>query len=419
MRSCHEMPYHIGIRLKIYLSHNQKRIVAVNAGAQRAVYNLLTASGNEIYRLSKTAAFIPSDRDRIAYLRSRTASHSAIKNALPFLYEKDVDCQAVANAIQNYHAAWKHMRENHTGVPAFHRKKAEQTWNTNGHYRSGAAGLQDGSVRFEDACHIRLPKLGRVRCSGSPKLVRMLLSHAEQTRIGTVTIRHDAVGEYWVSLQVSSEYPFRNPLPKTGSMAGIDLNLLAIVNDSDGGVVVNPRFRASVEDKIRKAQRRVSRRAERAKAEGRRLGRSRNYQKARKKLAYLHRRIARQRDDYLNRVSLGLVENQDLVAAEDLKVRNMLKNHCLAKAISDAGWRILLTQLQQKAGMYGRTVILVPPQNTTQTFSACGHVMRGDDRLTLADREWTCPACGTHHDRDTNAGRNILAKGLRILNGTS
>ena len=93
MRSCHEMPYHIGIRLKIYLSHNQKRIVAVNAGAQRAVYNLLTASGNEIYRLSKTAAFIPSDRDRIAYLRSRTASHSAIKNALPFLYEKDVDCQ--------------------------------------------------------------------------------------------------------------------------------------------------------------------------------------------------------------------------------------------------------------------------------------------------------------------------------------
>ena len=247
----------------------------------------------------------------------------------------------------------------------------------------------------------------------------MLLSHAEQTRIGTVTIRHDAVGEYWVSLQVSSEYPFRDPLPKTGSMAGIDLNLLALVNDSEGGVMVNPRFRASVEDKIRKAQRRVSRRAERAKAEGRRLGRSRNYQKARKKLAYLHRRIARQRDDYLNRVSLGLVENQDLVVAEDLKVRNMLKNHCLAKAISDAGWRILLTQLQQKAGMYGRTVILVPPQNTTQTFSACGHVMRGDDRLTLADREWTCPACGTHHDRDTNAGRNILAKGLRILNGTS
>lgn len=416
MRPCKDMPYHIGIVLKIYPSHGQQRIVAVNAGAERAVYNLLVASGNEIYRLSKTAAYVPSDRERIDYIRSKISSHAAIKNTLPFLYEKDVDCQTVANAIQHYRAAWKHMRENHAGVPTFHRKGAEQVWNTNSHYRSDASGLPDGTVRFDDIHHIRLPKLGRIRCDGSPKLMRMLLSHTGQTRIGTVTIRKDAVGEYWVSLQVSSEEPFYLPFAKTGSMIGIDLNLMTLVNSSDGSVTANPKFRSHMEHRLRKAQRKLSRRAEHAKADGRRLYESRNYQKARAGLACLHRKAARQRDDFLNCTSRDLVKNHDLVAAEDLKVRNMLKAHTLAKAVSDAGWRMLLTQLQQKADMYGKTVILVPPHNTTQTCSACGYVMKGEEHLTLADREWSCPRCGTHHDRDTNAGRNILAKGLKILN---
>ena len=419
MRTCKDMPYHIGIVMKLYPSHNQRRLIAVNAGAERAVYNLLVATRNEIYRLSKTAAYVPSDRERIEYLRSKIASHTAIENTLPYLYGKDIDCQVIANAMMHYNTAWKNMKERHTGVPVFHKKSSEQRWNTNGHYSGKSEDMRECNVRFEDPHHICLPKLGRIRCDGSPKVIRKLMSHTDQTRIGTVTISRDAVGEYWVSLQISSEKEFVLPLDKTGAMVGIDLNLLALVNDSDGGVEVNPRFRASMEDKLRKTQRKVSRRAERAKADGRKLGDSRNYQKARRKLAYLHRKAARQRDDYLNCISLDLVENQDLIAAEDLQVRNMLKNHCLAKAISDAGWRILLTQLQQKGEMYGRTVILVPPQNTTQTCSVCGHVMKGDDRLKLSDREWTCPQCGTHHDRDQNSGRNILMKGLKILNEAS
>ena len=94
---------------------------------------------------------------------------------------------------------------------------------------------------------------------------------------------------------------------------------------------------------------------------------------------------------------------------------NLLKNHCLAKAISDAGWRTLLTLLQQKGEMYGRDVILVDPQYTTQTCSVCGHVMTGDQKLPLSVREWDCPACGTHHVRDTNAAKNILVKALESL----
>lgn len=128
---------------------------------------------------------------------------------------------------------------------------------------------------------------------------------------------------------------------------------------------------------------------EHAKAEGRSLRTSKNYQCQRRKVAYLHRKTVRQREDYLHNFSKHEVENQDFIAAENLKVRNLLKNHCLAKAVTDAGWRKLLTMLQYKADIYGKTVVLVPPQYTTQTCSSCGYVMKREEHLTLKDREWS------------------------------
>lgn len=415
MRTCSRMPYHIGVKMKIYPSYEQQRIIAINAGAERAVYNLLVKANNEIYRLRKTADTVSIDRERIDYLRSKISSHSSIKNTLPYLYEKEVDSMTVANAMKDYRMAWKNVKEKHAGLPSFHKKSEHLVWHTNGHYRSSDTDLQDGSVCFNDLHHIRLPKIGHIRFDGSPKIIEGLMAHTEQTRIGTITISRDACGEYWCSLQISSETPFREKKPKTGSRIGIDLNLLTLVDGSDGQSIVNPKFHSSAEKKIKKMQRRASRKAERAKKEKRKLSSSQNYQKARKQLARLQRKAARQRDDYLNRISHDLIENQDLIVAEDLQVRNMLKNHKLAKAISDAGWRMLLTQLQQKGDMYGRTVILVPAKNTTQTCSVCGFVMKGENHLTLSDREWTCPRCGTHHFRDQNAGLNILAKGMKQL----
>ena len=152
---------------------------------------------------------------------------------------------------------------------------------------------------------------------------------------------------------------------------------------------------------------------------GKKLADAKNYQKQRRKLAKTQRHIARQRSEYLNVISKRMVENQDLIAAENLKVRNLLKNHCLAKSISDAGWRTLLSLLQQKADMYGKTVILVSPQYTTQTCSHCGHVLKGKYMLPLSAREWTCPVCGTHHMRDQNAAQNILAKALIVTAKTA
>ena len=213
---------------------------------------------------------------------------------------------------------------------------------------------------------------------------------------------------------LASETQFYEPLPKTGSRQGIDLNLTDLANGSDGETFPNRRFYTFVQKKLAKKQRRLSRMAERAKREGRPLAGAKNYQEQRKAVAALHRKTARQREQYLHVLSKWEVENQDFIAAEDLKVRNMKRNHCLAKHISDAGWRRFLTMLQYKAALYGKTVLLVPPSLTTQTCGVCGYVMKREEHLGLDVREWECPSCHTRHDRDQNAAVNILNRGLRL-----
>lgn len=414
MRTVAEMPYHIGLKVKLYPSDIQEHLIAVNAGVSRAVYNHLVACGNEKYRLSKAASSVPVYQDRMDYLASVTGDVRNIKNALPYLYGKDVDEQAIANAVKNYKTAWKNQKERHIGVPTFKRKSYELSYQTNAHYYKNPKPGKESNVRFEDETHVTLPKLGRIRIGGAKKRIRMLMERTCDTRIGAICISRDSVGEYWASFSIASEKPFRDTLPKTGTSHGIDLNLIELVNSSDGNAVANMHYRVKAEQSLRKNQKKLSRMAEHAKQEHRPLTESRRYQKQRKKLAMIHRKVERQRVEYLHVLSKREVENQDFIAAEDLKVRNMLKNHRLAKAIADASWRKFLTMLQYKGTLYGKTVVLVPPRNTTQTCSQCGYVMKGEEHLTLSDREWTCPNCRTVHKRDTNAARNILNRGLQL-----
>lgn len=410
MKSCSEMPYHIGLKVKIYPSNEQKRLIAVNDGAARSVYNHLVAVSNERYRLLKTADFVPAYRERLAYLRSVSGPVKNIKNARPYLYGKDVDEQAIANAKKNYQTAWKNQKERHTGVPVFKKKSYEQSYQTNAHYYMDKTGTLTSNVRFEDRHHVILPKLGRIRFDGSPELVDKVLSSIPDIRIGTITISRDTVGEYWASFSLASEVPFHQTLPKTGRKIGIDLNVIELVNDSEGGSFENKRFFSHAQKKLKKAQQKQSRMAEHAKKEGRSLKSSSNYQKQRHKTACLHRKVARQRTDYLHVLSKRMVENQDFISAEDLKVRNLLKNHHLARAIADASWRKFLTMLQYKGKLYDKTVVLVPPHDTTQTCSQCGYVLKGNQKLTLKDRVWICPQCGAVHHRDTNSAKVILQR---------
>ena len=297
-----EMPYHCGLKVKIYPSNEQKRLIAVNDGVKRAVYNHLVACGNEKYRLNKCASFVPAYQQRLSYLETVTGALCNIKNALPFLYGRDVDEQAIANAIRNYQTAWKNMKQQHRGVPVFKKKSAEQSYQTNAHYYSKkTASGHNSNVRFEDSSHVVLPKLGRIRFAGSPKLVKEVLEHKSDIRIGAIQISRDAVGEYWASFQLGSELPFRDTLPKTGSEQGLDLNLLELVNDSDGGSCENKRFLRLAEDKLAKEQHMLSRMAEHAKKESRKLSDSKNYQQQRKKWpAFIGRWFAREKITFIS-----------------------------------------------------------------------------------------------------------------------
>lgn len=175
MRAVAGMPYHIGLKVKLYPSDAQKRLIAVNAGVNRAVYNHLVACGNERYRLSKAVSFVPVYQDHMDYLSSVTGTVKNIKNALPYLYGKDVDEQAITNAVRNYKTAWKNRKEHHTGVPMFKRKSYELFYQTNAHYYKDPKPGKESNVRFEDEKHVTLPKLGRIRIGGSRKRIRTLM----------------------------------------------------------------------------------------------------------------------------------------------------------------------------------------------------------------------------------------------------
>ena len=162
MRKAKEMPYHRGLVVKLYPSDRQKHIIALNDGAKRAVYNFLVATNNELYQLRKVRTFCEPVADRIAYLNSVIKSMSAIQNALPFLYSEDIDAFSVANAVQGYHAAWKNLRDRHTGVPSFKKKSYEQSYKTNGRYDKKATSMNESNLRFLDKNHVQLPKLGPV-----------------------------------------------------------------------------------------------------------------------------------------------------------------------------------------------------------------------------------------------------------------
>lgn len=190
-----------------------------------------------------------------------------------------------------------------------------------------------------------------------------------------------------------------------GKMTGIDLGLKEFYTDSNGNTVENPRYLQKSERRLKKLQQRVSRKH----VKGRKQ--SKRYHRARKALGKQHLKVSRQREDKARKDALALVRSNDLIAYEDLKIQNMVKNHHLSKSISDASWYQFTRWLQYFAKMHGVICIPVPPHNTTVDCSHCGYKVK----KTLSTRTHKCNKCGTVLDRDHNAARNILAKALKLL----
>lgn len=416
MKKMKDLAYHYGLKMRIYPSRQQKEIIKINSDVSRAVYNKLVAIDKELYQLKQVKLPIETVIDRINELEKRKNARN-MSNHYQYMQDKRIDSLAKANAIQNYRKAWNMFRKVHrTGVPKFRKKSYCENYQTNCQYGKNATitDMFNGSIKFADNEHIQLPKIGRLRVSGSHKRI---LNNKKDIRIGTVTINKDACDRYFVSMQLASDMPFVQTKPKTDSQVGIDLNTENFLTVSNGERVENPKYYRIIKNKLAKQQRKLSRRQKRAKAENRNLKKAKNYQKQRRLIAKMHDKIRNQRNNFLNLVSIALINSHDLVVAENLRSSNMLKNHALAMSISDVGWRLFLEKMSYKSVMYGRKFVTVDPKNTTQKCHDCGFVMGTENtkKLTLKDREWACPNCGTFHIRDVNASLNVLDKGLEKL----
>ena len=413
MKSMAQLEYHYGLKMRCYPSDQQKQIIKVNSDASRFIYNEMVAIGKELWQLSRVKLPIDTVQDRIKQLTMRQNAKQ-MSNHYQFLEDKRIDSLTKANAIQNYRKAWNAFRKVHTaGVPKFHRKSYRWRYQTNCQYPGQkTALLTNGTVCFLDNSHVKVPKIGQLRVAGSQA---RLLKRMCETRIGTVTLTKDPADHFFLSMQLASDESFVKVSKANHEHIGIDLNTDNFLTDSEGNTVPNPRYYRTIKGKLAKEQRILSRRQRRIKKEHRSLRDSKNYQKQRLLVAKLHVKVMNQRHNFLQQISTALIKNHDLVVAEELRSKNMLKNHALAMSIADVGWRSFLNMLAYKADLYGRQFITVSPKNTTQTCHDCGFVMGsgGTKKLTLADRKWTCPQCHTHHIRDHNAALNILEKGFQ------
>ena len=407
--------YHIGLKLRIYPSDKQKKIIKINGGASRYIYNKLVADNNEMYELKKSAPFSIADKERLEFLQSIHQSKSDMLIMIPFLSQKEIDSDMIDNAIQNYKMAWNQYKKiKGTSVPTFHKKDNTYFYKTSNHYgKVRDNGLKDGSIYFIDNNHINLPKIGRIRFKGSKKSIDKLLNFPYEIRVGSTSIEMDNLGLCYISISLASDYPFYDEYTKTNASIGIDLNLSNFLADSDGNIIDSPKFLKKSEAKLKKEQKKLSRKYESAKKDKRKYYECKNYQDQRFKVAKIHKHVSNQRKDFYNVLANDLVKNHDYIFAEDLKIKNMIKNHKLAKAISDSGWRSFLTTLEWTALKRNKTFILVDPKYTTQICSTCGAI--SDKKIVLGQEEWTCPNCGTYHIRDINAAINIKNKGLTLV----
>lgn len=399
-----DFKYMFGLKMRMFPTHKQERIAKLNFGVARFVYNQLIVNSWTDSKITQVNKQYPQVKRNRGLMRIR---HNGL---YPWLKNKDIDSNNACYAERNYQAAWNMFKKvNHGGVPKFKKKtNAHQSYQTYSSYKSKVKGQEsifNGSIKFIDSNHIHLPKLGIVKVHNSVNLPTK-----QRVKIGTVTVSTDGLN-YYVSMLIKSDKPLKQELAKTNSQIGIDLNLDNFLMTSNGCVVANPKYYRHAKKRLAKEQRILSRRQLRAKKEHRKLAYAKHYQEQKRKVHKLHTHVAKQRQDFLHNLSTALIKNHDLVVAEELRSSNMLKNHALAMAISDVGWRTFLTMLDYKAKMYGKQFITVNPKNTTQTCSDCGYIMKGEEHLGLDKREWTCPACHLHHIRDVNAAKNILAKG--------
>lgn len=359
-----------GVKFRIYPNREQKNLINQTLGCCRLIYNKGLAMRNEAYQ----------NGDKIGYSQT-SAMLTELKKSEDFAFLKTVDSIALQQSLRDLDRGFVNFFQKRASHPVFKSK--------HDNHQSYRTINQGDNIRIVGK-QIKLPKLGYVKVRQS-----MEIGH-----INNVTVERTPTGKYFAVLNVEFE-PV--PKPNSGGKIGIDVGIKEFYSDSNGNMVPNPKHLEKSMRKFIREQRRLSR-----KEKG-----SSNRNKQRVKVALVHEKITNQRNDFLQKESTMLIRENQTICIEDLKVKNMMSNHRLAKAIASVSWSKFFDMLEYKATWYGNDIIRIPTMYpSSQTCSCCGY--KNPLVKNLAVRNWECPECHTKHNRDTNAGINILSKGLHL-----
>jgi len=372
------------IKTRIYPDKMQQEKIVENFGCCRFVWNTLLDM--QIERYNNGGKFV--SEFGMNYLIKR------LKQEYPFL--KNAESTSLQHVSRDLNSAFQNLFKENSGYPKFKsRKFPKQSYQSS--YNNNIC--QVGEHR------LKLPKLGELSFRSGRQI---------EGKIKNVTIRLSSTGKFYAVVLVDTEV---KELPKTNASVGIDMGVADLMITSDSIKYPTIRFDKILAKKKHYWEKRLARR--RAQAiylsacdkhnkvlEPRELSDFKNYLKAKRMVAKYSEKIANQRHNYINNLTKQLVEQYDVIKIEDLKTKNLLKNHKLARAIANQSWREIRRQLEYKCAWYGKQLVTVNPRKTSQICSNCGY---DDGKHTLDIRQWTCPKCGVNHDRDINAAKNILS----------